>query len=1076
MLEAVLDRLLNENLHGPTSPYNPQNAGRPGGARPRSGVEEDSWVVVQDQQDDLDAKDPRWLELFIEYFLEMETTSYDDLLFFVRQQDHLEPDQDPIFVKRKVNKTMPALNDLIDWKQTFFLNLIIQLPCTLTVAVCRRSSANADGAKKKSLLAKPSEERVVVVGGPSAATGGGEEGTELKATGTAPRPNGGDAGEETPYGSNASLGAARPSNNPAASTPTSPKPASRSRMIALRRITKKVYAAPYKSRMDIKDAFMNEISYPLVYYTVNDYESYDLHLEIREREYLCVELSVPLPNDASKKDLSEAIAAISIEEDSSPFPVPAGHSKIILFQGAVPFSSLLDIYQQKGLAAQSQLRSSWSKLVPDRREGPFGPSGAPLFAERTEYIMMRGPHGKGQCQVSIREYLQQAEQSEEVPTSPTPQPKGPTTISDRLRMIGSTVRAGINAVTGSSAPPPPQTTLRKPETLVCSMTYVNVPWQSITSYIHGFLGSDESFEAFPEHLMACLTEVHGVPRECMEAVVYPCFETKGSNQLKVRQLVDWLLLNATTVRAERVVLLAHSMGGLLAADAYQVMYGVGDLGVKARQNAKALKAAREKARQQAKSGSFGWLFSGIKAAHSAGVNMLRSVSNNSSASSLKSKHGDGTPPISANPDEVKSETGESKKESETASSEDKATVSNESIETPNQDPNQEAEEGSWEQALPEDEFDIDASMTRILINIKGIITFDSPFYGLSSTVITSAGAGKVVNAIGTVSTQALTLLNGLVSTVPAMQNAAGIGTPSFSLPAGWSFPGGTEAMNAANEKLEKPHWMKEDGGQAEALAEQAELQAKAKDQNDQNSRENGNQKRDVSSDGAEVNDKAMVLASSKETETKKAPPAKPSEWTWTSIAIAGAGAAAGLYVASGLLPVAAQVIPARTLIQGAVTQWAFQQAEEVRSHAEFLYPLINTVGEMQARVQALLDEMEKEKRLHYHGFYLELPPLGIANDQNGQQNDDSAKQSDPSIDSLPDDLNKIPDVSPSQLPRNFCVPPPLKSSHVFETVNSPLADEIDSHMHMFNASMNQGDYIRLVLKTATQIITILSSP
>ncbi|KAI8838343.1 hypothetical protein BC829DRAFT_39476 [Chytridium lagenaria] len=189
----------------------------------------------------------------------METTTNDDLLFFVRLQDPSEPEHpEPIFVKRKVNKTMPSLTELIDWKQTFFLNLIIQLPCTLTVAVCRRSSTNADGPKKKSLLTKASSERVVVVGGATSSTTG-EEGTELQSAARTELKPGEAPG--SPYGSNASLGK---SGSPG----SSPKPTPRSRMIALRRITKKVYAAPYKSRMDIKDAFMNEISYPLVYYTV----------------------------------------------------------------------------------------------------------------------------------------------------------------------------------------------------------------------------------------------------------------------------------------------------------------------------------------------------------------------------------------------------------------------------------------------------------------------------------------------------------------------------------------------------------------------------------------------------------------------------------------------------------------------------------------------------------------------------------------------------------------------------------------------------------------------------------------
>ncbi|KAJ3196668.1 hypothetical protein HK101_008122 [Irineochytrium annulatum] len=466
-LTQILQRLKAENLHGPTSPYSAADGngrGGPAGARPRSGVEDENWILVQQDLQDLDAKDPRWLDLFIEYFLELDASTNDDLLFFVRQQDQavVEVDQEPIFVRRNVGKTMPALNEMVDWKQTFFLNLIVQLPCVLTVAVCKRSSVNADTTKKRALLTKPSTERVVVVGG-------GGDGTEL-----------GVRGAENPKSTSSSSESIQDGQN----TPGSPKPP-RSKMVAMRRITKKVYAAPYKSRMDVKDAFMNECSYPLVYYTVNDYESYDLHLQIQEREYLCVELSAAIPigsNAATATPPAEAIAAISLADDPSPFPVPPSCAKIILFQGAVPYSSLLEIFQQKGLAAQSQMRMSWGKLSGNgngnassggRVRDGSGTTSPPT--ERTEYIMMRGPHGKGQCQVAIREYQPDApaDEVEQPPGSPTAKVQ---TLSDRLWKLGTTVRA---AVAGPPTPTVPQTPLKKPDSLRCSMTYVNVPWQSI---------------------------------------------------------------------------------------------------------------------------------------------------------------------------------------------------------------------------------------------------------------------------------------------------------------------------------------------------------------------------------------------------------------------------------------------------------------------------------------------------------------------------------------------------------------------------------------------------------------------
>ncbi|RKO95266.1 hypothetical protein CAUPRSCDRAFT_13020 [Caulochytrium protostelioides] len=165
-----------------------------------------------------------------------------------------------------------------------------------------------------------------------------------------------------------------PSRSPAGGGggPTSPRP--KARMRAVKRITKKVYTQPYKSRMD-KDGMMNEISFPLMYYTVNDYDNRTLHLPIASRHYLCVELAVNLPRDEPAHpthlpelgDLGawlppgvrgagagptvssplESDHHVPVEVDDSPFPVPSSHTKIVLFQGAVPYSALLDIFHQK---------------------------------------------------------------------------------------------------------------------------------------------------------------------------------------------------------------------------------------------------------------------------------------------------------------------------------------------------------------------------------------------------------------------------------------------------------------------------------------------------------------------------------------------------------------------------------------------------------------------------------------------------------------------------------------------------------------------------------------------------------
>ena len=214
----------------------------------------------------------------------------------------------------------PALSDVIDWKQSFFLNLISQLPCTLTISICRKDDVK-NNRSSEDLNQRPSEEK--------------------------------------------------------------------KSMVANRRITKKVYASPYKSRMDKKEASMNECSYPLIFYSVNDFTENSLHLSISASEYLCAELSLTIPkvhSTAGYVDASQNVADITVEDDSSAFPLPDSHTKVIFFQGAVSFKALSDVYQQKGISALNQMKSGWGKkdAAPD--------------LPRTEFILMRGPHGKDQCQ------------------------------------------------------------------------------------------------------------------------------------------------------------------------------------------------------------------------------------------------------------------------------------------------------------------------------------------------------------------------------------------------------------------------------------------------------------------------------------------------------------------------------------------------------------------------------------------------------------------------------------------------------------------------------------------------------
>ncbi|KAF9114381.1 hypothetical protein BGX27_011014 [Mortierella sp. AM989] len=385
-LRTILDRLVQENLHGPVDQGNQYStkyqairqaasaaAARKKAEQPyhdsdypqnyninrrhsRHGDPDSDLVHARGQQHlddepddegDLDSRDSRWRQLFHEFFLsENSDDRNDDLLFFV-QKPPFESENgglgvDPVFVKRKVKSPVGAgpqrlltaeQEAVVLWKDTFFLNVIVQLPCKLTVAVCSRVAEKnpTTGATKFNMTCTQ------------------------------------------------------------------------------KYVSKRVYALPTKSRVDVKEATV-ECSWPLIYYVIDDYEDMFEQLLVRDNEYLCVELAVTLPSPQGSgaglgkghptSPTSRHFRGMSHEmhwnsprgNDGSqvgkPFPSMPGRSgggsdKITLFQGAAGFSNLLGIYQQKAA----------SKIG---RKFKFGPHTVP-----TEFVMMRGPGGRGHAQVAI---------------------------------------------------------------------------------------------------------------------------------------------------------------------------------------------------------------------------------------------------------------------------------------------------------------------------------------------------------------------------------------------------------------------------------------------------------------------------------------------------------------------------------------------------------------------------------------------------------------------------------------------------------------------------------------------------
>ncbi|KAG0235573.1 hypothetical protein BGW42_005012 [Actinomortierella wolfii] len=341
-LPRILSRLVQEGLRGPF--HRPEQSKS---INPATNDREHHQPNIIER--DPDWNDPRWKVLFDEFFVSDHLDDrHDDLLFFV-QRGKVEnggKGADPVFVKRKVQGhkriLTPEQEQVVLWKDTFFLNVIVQLHCKLTVAVCNRVAETnpLTGVTKTSMTC------------------------------------------------------------------------------TRKHVSKRVYASPTKSRMDVKEESV-ECSWPIIYYVIDDFEDMFEHLMVQGQEYLCVELAVALPNE------SDTVVMSSLRGDNDngarpdrpissdhhindglqvgkPFPtgsirglgtkgVGNGHSafgvgshgKITLFQGAASFQSLASIYQQKAA----------SKVA---KRFKLGPRKVPQ-----EFVMMRGPGGRGHAQVAI---------------------------------------------------------------------------------------------------------------------------------------------------------------------------------------------------------------------------------------------------------------------------------------------------------------------------------------------------------------------------------------------------------------------------------------------------------------------------------------------------------------------------------------------------------------------------------------------------------------------------------------------------------------------------------------------------
>ncbi|KAF4967324.1 hypothetical protein FSARC_5106 [Fusarium sarcochroum] len=82
-------------------------------------------------------------------------------------------------------------------------------------------------------------------------------------------------------------------------------------------------------------------------------------------------------------------------------------------------------------------------------------------------------------------------------------------------------------------------------------------------YIHGFLGNDQSFRSFPAHVHALLANLL-VDSHVIHSKIYPRYKTYRSVDVARDNFSEWLIPHESPTTD--VVLVGHSMGGILAAD------------------------------------------------------------------------------------------------------------------------------------------------------------------------------------------------------------------------------------------------------------------------------------------------------------------------------------------------------------------------------------------------------------------------------------------------------------------------------------------------------------------------------
>lgn len=139
-------------------------------------------------------------------------------------------------------------------------------------------------------------------------------------------------------------------------------------------IQRLVYAVPNASLHISKKEYPFTDAYPLIYFTVDDFDQIFSQMNVEPGDYICVELNALLTDDPIAYN----------QEQPSRLPGYCPSIELSLFQGAVSYESLSRTYNRR-----------LSLLKNDKNHEQD-------HSFECEFILMRGPNGKGQAQAAIK--------------------------------------------------------------------------------------------------------------------------------------------------------------------------------------------------------------------------------------------------------------------------------------------------------------------------------------------------------------------------------------------------------------------------------------------------------------------------------------------------------------------------------------------------------------------------------------------------------------------------------------------------------------------------------------------------